>query len=78
MVKLSNLHKIGKYGKEIGKIINKVGKNRNFHKVSITLHQPPKHTPHLVGGAEYLVCLPKTVTFDNFLFHWQWCQNVYF
>jgi len=30
-----NLHKIGKYGKKIGKIINKIGKNRNFHIVSI-------------------------------------------
>jgi len=26
-----DLHKIGKYNKEIGEIINKIGKNRNFH-----------------------------------------------
>jgi len=34
-VKLSNLHKIGKCGKEIGKIINKIWKNRRFHIVGI-------------------------------------------
>jgi len=34
---LSNLHKIGKYGKEIGEIINKIGENRNFHIVSIDI-----------------------------------------
>jgi len=32
---MSNLRKIGKYIKEIGEIINEIGKNRNFHRYSI-------------------------------------------
>jgi len=34
---MSNLYKIGKYGKEIGETINQIGENRNFRIVSITV-----------------------------------------
>jgi len=42
---LSNLHKIGKYSKEIGekigKIINRIGENRIFYTVSIDTASTP-------------------------------------
>jgi len=51
-VKLSNSPKIGKYVREkIGKIINKIGENRNFH----TLQNMKKPTTKTYGsGSEFV------------------------
>jgi len=44
--------KLGKYDKEIGKIIKKIGENRNFHVVSMfTLHPPWRTIIILTGGS---------------------------
>jgi len=50
---LSNLHKIGKYGKgKRGKIINKIRTNRNFHIVSITVCIKNDKCGHKILSAE--------------------------
>jgi len=60
-VKLSNLHKIGKYNKKIREIINKIGENRNFHIVSI-LNILGVYSTFLGAIIHYIVRFSKPLT----------------
>jgi len=57
-IKLSNLHKVWEYNKEIGEIINKIGENRKFRIVSIDTE----------SAAVKFECVSNELFFFNILF----------
>jgi len=63
---LSNLHKIGKYNKEIGEIINKIEENRNFHIVSVDTESAPVFLKFYFRIVVFTTCVQPNTADDGF------------